>query len=88
VSIVRGEIFKAMILHLATGGVCGIIAGVLFKHPSLGLLRKLQTLDVFDRTPVALASRGFVVIAPNVRGRRATAGPSKKPTTRILAAAI
>jgi dipeptidyl aminopeptidase/acylaminoacyl peptidase len=27
-----------------------------------------QTLDRFDRTAVALASRGFVVIAPNVRG--------------------
>jgi dipeptidyl aminopeptidase/acylaminoacyl peptidase len=28
----------------------------------------LQALDVFDPTPLALASRGFVVIAPNVRG--------------------
>jgi dipeptidyl aminopeptidase/acylaminoacyl peptidase len=27
-----------------------------------------QALDVFDPTPLALASRGFVVIAPNVRG--------------------
>jgi dipeptidyl aminopeptidase/acylaminoacyl peptidase len=42
----------------------GNAPAVVFPHggPSL------QALDVFDPTPVALASRGFVVIAPNVRG--------------------
>jgi dipeptidyl aminopeptidase/acylaminoacyl peptidase len=37
---------------------------VLFPHGG----PDLQALDVFDPTPLALASRGFVVIAPNVRG--------------------
>jgi dipeptidyl aminopeptidase/acylaminoacyl peptidase len=42
----------------------GNAPGVVLAHGG----PNLQTLDVFDRTPVALASRGFVVIAPNVRG--------------------
>jgi len=42
----------------------GTAPGVIFPHGG----PNLQALDVFDPTPVALASRGFVVIAPNVRG--------------------
>jgi dipeptidyl aminopeptidase/acylaminoacyl peptidase len=42
----------------------GRAPAVLFPHGG----PNLQALDVFDPTPLALASRGFVVIAPNVRG--------------------
>jgi len=42
----------------------GKAPAVLFPHGG----PDLQALDVFDPTPLALASRGFVVIAPNVRG--------------------
>jgi dipeptidyl aminopeptidase/acylaminoacyl peptidase len=42
----------------------GKAPGIVFPHGG----PNLQELDVFDRTPLALASRGFVVIAPNVRG--------------------
>jgi len=42
----------------------GKAPAVVFPHGG----PNLQALDVFDPTPLALASRGFVVIAPNVRG--------------------
>jgi dipeptidyl aminopeptidase/acylaminoacyl peptidase len=42
----------------------GKAPGIVFPHGG----PNLQELDVFDRTPLALASRGFVVMAPNVRG--------------------
>jgi dipeptidyl aminopeptidase/acylaminoacyl peptidase len=42
----------------------GKAPGVVVPHPG----PSTQAVERFDRTAVALASRGFVVIAPNVRG--------------------
>jgi len=43
-----------------------------------------QTLDVFNRTAAALATRGYVVIAPNVRGSTGYGLPFQKANIKDL----